>query len=69
MKADTDGNTVEIKDVKYFTATGNPNDEKTGVYAMIDGKPVAVPMTETNSDWLLIKSRVDAGTLTIADAD
>jgi len=63
------GNTAVIEDAQYFTSDGTKDGEKTGVYAMIDGKPVGVPMIEDNPVWLEIKSRVDAGTLTIKDAD
>ena len=40
-----------------------------GIYISWNGNVITVPINEKNSDYKFIKSRVDAGTLTIADAD
>ncbi len=40
-----------------------------GVSAKIDGNEMFVPMAEGNRHWDEIKERVDAGELTIEDAD
>ena len=40
-----------------------------GIRVEINGVIRNVPISENNADYKFIKSRVDAGTLTIADAD
>tara|TARA_R100001015_G_C4433321_1_gene29639 strand:- start:52 stop:240 length:189 start_codon:yes stop_codon:yes gene_type:complete len=61
-----ENNTI-IADVKYQKDESG-NQEQT-VMATINGRRYGVPMVLDNVDWAEIKKRVDAGTLTIADAD
>ena len=49
--------------------TQNDNSENTAVLATIDGVQVSVPMDNANRHYDEIMRQVDAGTLTIADAD
>ena len=65
MLADTDNNKVELKNAKYTVFDG----VKVGINVEINGVIRNVPISENNADYKFIKSRVDAGTLTIADAD
>ena len=67
MLADIDDNKIELKDAKYYTDIMNNKNE--GIYISWNGNVITVPINEKNSDYKFIKSRVDAGTLTIADAD
>ena len=67
MLADTDDNKVELKDAKYYK--GILDDKNVGIYISWNGKVITVPINEKNSDYKFIKSKVDAGTLTIANAD
>jgi len=67
MLADIDDNKIELKDAKYYTDIIDNKNE--GIYISWNGNVITVPINEKNSDYKLIKSRVDAGTLTIADAD
>ena len=57
---------VTITDAKYTTSMPN---EVGGIVATIDGVIVSVPLDPGNGDYNEIMKRVDAGTLTIADAD
>lgn len=67
MLADIDDNQIELTNAKYYTdIMGNENE---GIYISWNGNVITVPINEKNSDYKFIKSRVDAGTLTIADAD
>ena len=43
--------------------------ENENIKATIDGQEMFVPMSEGNRHWDEIKERVDAGELTIEDAD
>ena len=56
-----------ITSAKY----GKGQDGKTNVCikATIDGVEMFVPLDETNADYIEIKRQVDAGELTIEDAD
>ena len=56
---------MEIKNAKYTVFDG----VKVGIRVEINGVIRNVPISENNADYKFIKSRVDAGTLTIADAD
>ena len=67
MLADTDDNKVELKDAKYYKDI--LSDRNIGIYISWNGKVITVPINEKNSDYKFIKSKVDAGTLTIANAD
>ena len=67
MLADIDDNKIELKDAKYYTDVMDNKNE--GIYISWNGNVITVPINEKNSDYKFIKSRVDAGTLTIADAD
>lgn len=67
MLADIDDNKIELKDAKYYTDIMDNKNE--GIYISWNGNVITVPIDEKNSDYKFIKSRVDAGTLTIADAD
>ena len=67
MLADSDDNKVELKDAKYYKDI--LSDRNIGIYISWNGRVITVSINEKNSDYKFIKSRVDAGTLTIADAD
>ena len=59
-----------IENAKYIKAPlGNPDNENTGIKATINGVESWVPMDEDNTDYAEIQRQVEAGTLTIADAD
>ena len=55
-----------ITSAQYWT-DGNGNN--VSVTAVIDGQTVSVPMDNDNRHYAEIKRQVDAGTLTIQDAD
>ena len=57
---------MEIKDAKWITDIEGNNES---VLVTIDGQEWSVPQDLSNTYWAEIKKRVDAGTLTIADAD
>ena len=48
---------------------GEPNDPNSGVRATIDGKVWCVPLDPANRHYDEIMRQVNAGTLTIQDAD
>ena len=56
---------MEITNAKYYAN----NDENAGIVATIDGEVCAVPLTPGNRHYDEIMRQVEAGTLTIADAD
>jgi hypothetical protein len=59
-----------IENAKYIKAPlDNPDNKNTSVKATIDGVESWVPMDESNRHYAEIMSQVDAGELTIADAD
>jgi hypothetical protein len=63
---------IEIKNVKYqkeYDEDMNVTGDNIGIRAEIDGQSVIVPLDPENTDYAKIKELVDAGTLTIADAD
>ena len=57
-----------ITNAQYYT-DAPVNLENTGVKATIDGVEMFVPLTPGNRHYDEIMRQVDAGTLTIADAD
>jgi len=58
-----------LKWIELASKTDTTDAIMSGVSAKIDGQEMFVPMTEGNRHWDEIKERVDAGELTIADAD
>jgi len=58
-------NTMNITSAKYQARDG----EKTAIRATIDGLPMTVPLDTDNRHYAEILRQVEAGTLTIADAD
>ena len=58
---------MNITNAKYVN--DSITDERTGVSATIDGQVWWVPMENINPFYREILRQVDAGTLTIADAD
>ena len=62
--------TMSIENAQYTKAPlNNPDNENTGVKATIDGTVRWVPMTVGNRHYDEIMRQVEAGDLTIADAD
>ena len=55
-----------IMNVKYNTDSFNKN---TSVQATIDGQEMSVPLDPANRHYAEILKQVEAGTLTIADAE
>ena len=61
---------MNIQNAKYVKAPlNNPDNKNTAIKATIDGVESWIPMDEANKDYAEILRQVDAGTLTIADAD
>ncbi len=58
---------MEIKNCKYFRTPTSTKDEC--IIATIDGVECYVPLDEANADYAEIKRKVDAGELTIEEAD
>ena len=58
-----------LKWIELSSKTDTTDAIMSGVSAKIDGQEMFVPMTDGNRHWDEIKERVDAGELTIADAD
>jgi len=58
-----------LKWIEIEPKTDEKDAVMSGVSAKIDGNEMFVPMAEGNRHWDEIKERVDAGELTIADAD
>lgn len=56
-----------ITEAKYIRNT--IENENVGVFCKINGSECSVPMSTGNSDYQEIMRQVEAGTLTIADAD
>jgi len=56
---------MNITSAQYFVYMGN----NTSIKATINGQTVSVPLDPANRHYAEIKKQVDAGTLTIADAD
>jgi hypothetical protein len=57
---------MNITNAKY---TVNGDGDTTSICATVDGKEVHIPIDATNRHYTEIMRQVDAGTLTIADAD
>jgi len=56
---------MKITNAKYYAEDG----ENVSISAIINGLRTAVPLDPANSDYAEILRQVEAGTLTIADAD
>jgi len=66
------GDEMKIENVKWIElapADGDKPAIMSGVKATIDGQEIFVPMSEGNRHWDEIKKQVDAGDLTIKDAE
>ena len=59
---------MNITSAIYFTEVGDET-KNVGILANIDDKVVSVPLIEGNRHYDEIMRQVDAGTLTIEDAD
>ena len=57
---------MTITSAQYYT---DMNDDNAGVKATIDGTEMWIPLDPDNTDYAEIMRQVDAGTLTIEDAD
>ena len=57
---------MNITSAKYYKRQDGTNGR---VMATINGKVMSVPIAEDNRHYIEIKNQVDAGTLTIKDAD
>ena len=60
-------NDMNITSAQYYKDKGDT--ENVGVKATIDGEEMYVPMSAGNRHYAEIMRQVEAGTLTIADAD
>ena len=60
-------NSMTITDAKYNT--GTLTGENCSINCVANGEPVSVPLAVGNRHYDEILKQVDAGTLTIADAD
>ena len=58
-------NNMNIESAQYMIYQGN----NTGITAVIDGIQMSVPLDPANRHYAEILRQVEAGTLTIADAD
>ena len=58
---------IIIENAKYIK--GILSDENETVICTIDGQEVQVPMNSNNSQYIEILKQVDAGTITIEEAD
>ena len=58
-------NSMTISNAKYYSSNGS----NVSVNATIDGKYMSVPMATDNIEYAEILRQVDAGTITIEDAD
>ena len=56
---------IQITNAKYFAIDGTNR----AIQATIDGTEMSVPIDPANRHYAEILRQVDAGTLTIADAD
>ena len=56
---------MDITSAQYFSYNG----ENTSINIIIDGTQLSVPLDPNNRHYAEILRQVDAGTLTIADAD
>lgn len=58
-----------ITNAKYYKGVGLDANKTMGVLATINDQRLTVPIDEFNRHYAEIMKQVDAGTLTIADAD
>ena len=59
-------NHMNITTAQYIANMGNSN---SGIHATIDGQEMSVPLDPDNRHYAEILKQVEAGTLTIADAE
>tara|TARA_B100000900_G_scaffold304970_2_gene263594 strand:+ start:300 stop:482 length:183 start_codon:yes stop_codon:yes gene_type:complete len=57
--------TITITDAQYYAKDG----VNISIKAKFDGVELSIPLDSDNSDYIEIMRQVDAGTLTIKDAD
>ena len=62
-------NEMNITSAQYVIAADMGETENSGIHATIDGQQVYVPLATGNRHYDEIMRQVEAGTLTIADAD
>ena len=60
-------NEIIFTSVKYMKSS--ISDENANIKAIVEGKEIIVPLVEGNRHYDEIKRQVDAGTLTIEEAD
>tara|TARA_Y100000996_G_scaffold210027_1_gene164894 strand:+ start:3023 stop:3205 length:183 start_codon:yes stop_codon:yes gene_type:complete len=58
-----------ITNAKYHALDGNPDLPNASITCIIDGRRCSVPIAEGNTEYIEIMRQVEAGELTIADAD
>ena len=58
-----------ITNAKYHALDGNTDLPNASITCIIDGTRCSVPIAEGNTEYIEIMRQVDAGELTIADAD
>ena len=58
-----------IENAQYYTNSLFPDDGNVGIKATIDGVEYDIPIAEGNKEYNEIMRQVDAGELTIAEAD
>ena len=56
---------MEISNAKYH----EENNNNVCITCTLNGKNTAIPIDSANTDYIEIMKQVDAGTITIADAD
>ncbi len=57
---------MNISNARYFK---NSNEEQTAINATIDGQELSVPLDPANRHYAEIMRQVEAGTLTIQEAE
>ena len=60
---------MNITNAKYYTDSFTDTETNVGIKCLVDGKEIFVPLSSGNRHYNEIMRQVDAGTLTIADAD
>jgi hypothetical protein len=58
-----------IENAKYYINSLFPDDGNVGIKATINGVELDIPIAEGNKEYDEIMRQVEAGTLTIADAE
>jgi len=58
---------MNITEAQYIL--GSVSGENAAIKVVIDGRHLSVPLDPANTDYTEIMQQVDAGTLTIEDAD